>query len=444
MTTGYKITNDASTISLPELYADFCKKEIFTDVTLVSDDFLPLSAHRIVLGAASPVFQKLLTVQSNSQGSNSILYIKGIQHEILQLLIQFIYHGVVVVKADSIKSFIKVAEDLEIRDLCNEITRQEENLNIFNNEMDGMESVSDDYVMNELSEVEIQTLNEICLKNLEEEKELDLQEQKEDTIEKEIETKVNCIKKEKKCKLPRLCKDCGLTFMGSQKKHMRQHDKALKCCYCEFKTGSRKTLGEHKLSQHVNEYICKHCNYIATSKSLLRKHKTEIHPSSFLYNCDQCEYKGKLPELLTRHKEHYHSHDKSLVKQEDRPRKAETECSDCGKKYSEKSCLLKHIKSAHKGIKHICHLCGYKGTTSTCVKNHIKSMHEGITYSCDLCTSVFKFKGGLNSHIKSAHDGIRYACNFCDYKATQPNGLKYHEKALHFNKLLKIKSENGN
>ena len=67
MTTGYKITNDSSTVSLPELYADFCKKEIFTDVTLVSDDFLPLSAHRIVLGAASPVFQKLLTVQTNSQ-----------------------------------------------------------------------------------------------------------------------------------------------------------------------------------------------------------------------------------------------------------------------------------------------------------------------------------------------------------------------------------------
>ena len=50
---------------------------------------------------------------------------------------------------------------------------------------------------------------------------------------------------------------------------------------------------------------------------------------------------------------------------------------------------------------------------------------------CTTCGKGFSDKSNLNRHIKSQHEGITYSCNFCDYIAKRNSTLKEHKKASH-------------
>ena len=134
MEAGYKIKYVNPDFLVPKLYTEFCQKETFTDVTLVSDDLLPISAHRIVLGAASPVLQKLLTIQ---EPNHPILYLRGIKHDLLQLLLHFVYNGEVNVKEELIESFMKIAAELEIKELSQNISSEKLKVSDKSDENDG-------------------------------------------------------------------------------------------------------------------------------------------------------------------------------------------------------------------------------------------------------------------------------------------------------------------
>ena len=88
----------------------------FTDVTLVSDDLQVTAAHRLVLSRSSSTFQKLLMINSSA---NSTLYLRGINQNVLDLILQFIYTGEVDVPTDEITDFLKAANDLDISELKN-------------------------------------------------------------------------------------------------------------------------------------------------------------------------------------------------------------------------------------------------------------------------------------------------------------------------------------
>ena len=91
-------------------------ERIFTDVTLVSDDLQVTAAHRLVLSRSSSTFQKLLMMNSSA---NSTLYLRGINQNVLDLILQFIYTGEVDVPTDEITDFLKAANDLDISELKN-------------------------------------------------------------------------------------------------------------------------------------------------------------------------------------------------------------------------------------------------------------------------------------------------------------------------------------
>ena len=100
------------TLSSQELF----KEGSFTDVTLVSEDLQVSAAHRFVLSRASSTFKKLLLINSSA---NSMLYLRGISQNVLQLILQFIYTGEVDVPTDKITDFLKAANDLDISELKN-------------------------------------------------------------------------------------------------------------------------------------------------------------------------------------------------------------------------------------------------------------------------------------------------------------------------------------
>ena len=72
--------------SLAYLY----RNNIYTDVTLVSDDQILSHAHKFVLSAFSQVFSKLIV---NNPHSYPIIYLRGLHHRDLQTILVFIYLG---------------------------------------------------------------------------------------------------------------------------------------------------------------------------------------------------------------------------------------------------------------------------------------------------------------------------------------------------------------
>ena len=70
--------------------SDVIKEQSFCDVTLVSDDQKPFQAHRYVLSTFSPVLKEILLKNPHS---HPLIYLRGVNHQELDSILQFIYFG---------------------------------------------------------------------------------------------------------------------------------------------------------------------------------------------------------------------------------------------------------------------------------------------------------------------------------------------------------------
>lgn len=85
-------------------------------------------------------------------------------------------------------------------------------------------------------------------------------------------------------------------------------------------------------------------------------------------------------------------------------------CTECGKTYSRKSVLIKHMEE-----------------------------HTGVfskIFSCDFCDRIFRSSYNMQNHRRT-HTGEKpYRCNVCEYDVTTKSQLDRHLKTIsHMNKL---------
>ena len=85
----------------------------FTDVTLACED-QSINAHKVVLSACSPFFQKLLKTHSHPQ---PLIYMKGLKASSLTAIIDFLYLGEANVFQEELDSFLALAEELQLKGL---------------------------------------------------------------------------------------------------------------------------------------------------------------------------------------------------------------------------------------------------------------------------------------------------------------------------------------
>ena len=87
-----KLNLDWNTYSdhLREMLHEMMKSKELTDVTLVCDDKIQLKAHKIVLSACSSVFKSIINDLSQNC---SVIYLRGIQHQEMESILEFIYLG---------------------------------------------------------------------------------------------------------------------------------------------------------------------------------------------------------------------------------------------------------------------------------------------------------------------------------------------------------------
>ena len=85
-----------------------------SDVTLVSDDNKQIRAHKFVLSYSSPVFKNIIGNLNN----DAMIFLRGIRHQELTAILEFLYVGQVSIPKDRVDEFFKVASDLQIQSLC--------------------------------------------------------------------------------------------------------------------------------------------------------------------------------------------------------------------------------------------------------------------------------------------------------------------------------------
>ena len=89
----------------------------FADVTLISDDKVKFSAHKIVLSSCSSMFKFIL--KGNGNG-NSMLFLGGVSSTNLGFILDYIYQGEVNLYQEQLDSFLESSQRLEIEGLLGE------------------------------------------------------------------------------------------------------------------------------------------------------------------------------------------------------------------------------------------------------------------------------------------------------------------------------------
>jgi len=95
-------------------FRELREKKDFFDVTLACDDE-QIQAHKVILSACSQFFQNILR---RNPHQHPLLYLKGVKFTDLQLVLNYMYHGEVLVAQEELISFLAAAEELKVKGLA--------------------------------------------------------------------------------------------------------------------------------------------------------------------------------------------------------------------------------------------------------------------------------------------------------------------------------------
>ena len=95
----------------------------FTDVTLVCEDGQHMEAHKVILAASSPFFQKILQ-KSNTSGKHPkpLIYLRGCQSKDFASILDFLYFGEANVYLEDLDSLLAIAEEIQLKGLTGQTT----------------------------------------------------------------------------------------------------------------------------------------------------------------------------------------------------------------------------------------------------------------------------------------------------------------------------------
>ena len=98
--------------NLSNAFNELRNDEDFFDITLITEES-EIRCHKLILGACSPHFKQIIKRLQSVQ--NPAIYLRGVRHEDIKNVLEFMYLGVVNVSQDDLDSFLAVAQDLCIK-----------------------------------------------------------------------------------------------------------------------------------------------------------------------------------------------------------------------------------------------------------------------------------------------------------------------------------------
>ena len=112
------------------------------DVTLVSDDYKQVTAHKLVLSACSEYFKNIF--KNNWQGpfQHQLICLSGVSSDDLENVLNYVYNGEVQIYQDDLDRFLEVAQRLKLDGLLATQENQDQ-------EMNNVQNVQESYKMSE-------------------------------------------------------------------------------------------------------------------------------------------------------------------------------------------------------------------------------------------------------------------------------------------------------
>merc|ERR1712126_285363 len=288
---------------LREMLHEMMKSNELTDVTLVCDDKRQFKAHKIVLSACSSVFKSII---NDLPQNSSVIYLRGIQHQEMESILEFMYLGVATFYQERMNEFLNVAKSLEVKEISNQIEfglREDET------------SVYDDLNTKNVTKLDTDNQNEDVNEDIEN---IDRNEKSENVTKLDMDNQIEDVnvnediehidRNEKSENVPKSkkCYECDELFVNSltlMRHHNSIHKGVLKfqCGSCDKEYFRRQDLKLHVKSYHEGvKFPCNQCDKQFGHRRLLKMHVKSYH-ESVKFQCDQCDKQYGQRCVLNRH-----------------------------------------------------------------------------------------------------------------------------------------------
>ena len=317
---AYKIDWDNFPEQTTATIRDIYKNEKFSDVTLVSEDLREIKAHRIVISSCSSALRRILY---NVESPNPVLYLKGIKHQHLEAVLEFLYLGSVNIAQHDVTAVLAVARELKIHQLSSAQP-----------ERSGGGG-------GEVSAVTKHKMTEVVFFNNDCDDEAD---EAEADYYEEMDYNNSDVKGD--------CEE------ESEETHLSEAE--IKTSYSDYE----EEIADEDFVENVKvkEYRCTRCDINFSSYVELQLHKkTDDHPG-LKYPCPQCPYVAGTSADRKKHIENIHE-------------KKKHPCPQCDFEASSKGYLKIHLET-HDGVRHNCQFCNVQFTNKSNLQRHIKTRHS--------------------------------------------------------------------
>ncbi|XP_065086951.1 zinc finger protein 208-like [Ochlerotatus camptorhynchus] len=255
--------------------------------------------------------------------------------------------------------------------------------------------------------------------------------------------------------VPVPCKICGITLsslaQAQYHKKIMHKESRYKCPYC-----SRNYLEKKRLQNHVSKCVdntvpCDLCGLMFKNRTTANEHKkrfcrvTKASKKNQNDSFSEQEHSETIDSDLSakdysEQKSNLHQEKTSDIQEEtDSSNVIEkmlrplletglsgTNCSYCGKEFSNIESLYFHITSVHEVTK--CDICGITFTNTSRAKYH-KSLVHNSKYKCPHCSMKFFRKYRLQRHVFRCVD-LKVSCERCGRKFKDLNAVNDHKKRV--------------
>ena len=249
--------NLVSSLSLLRHSEDFC------DVTLVSDDEIPIQAHKVVLSASSHFFRNVLKLNKTP---TPLLYIRGVTNTLLGNLVEFLYKGEASVAENDLDNFLKLSKDLKVTGLSDndDVTNDSDDSPTVTEEKEKENLIPQIENIRKYKQVvkgprQLKHLNDTndCIENL------NLGEAVDDSVQE-------CPDKKDISEL-----DAKILEL------LEKRDRMWYCTICGLSKPKKSSMQAHIERHHIDfDQPCSSCDYVVNNRPALYQHMKRFHSSN--------------------------------------------------------------------------------------------------------------------------------------------------------------------
>ena len=455
--------------------------DLFTDVTLVSDDNKKVQAHKLILSAGSEFFRDILSDKSHP---HPMLCLDGISSENLEWILKYLYFGEVSVPHSSLQKFLKIAnkykcfglkeeepqqleeEKTDSKALDNEIIKicrnNEEQVSeplfedkqsiLADNRISDTGNESTFHKENEDVEIVEDSKHESDDKEISYIEKDDEGENSEPAFEddKSVVTETDIVDNRNEEALiieNEEVKNDVLTDLKEVKTILekKKNKPLFEFCRIDGKTISKNDLYEY-LKEHYHRrpdkiYKCNYCEHTSRLKDKLMEH-VQRHLTNLEFDCEICGKNLPTTKALRGHKYSKHEHAKRKKKGRKSVHKeykdrifinqiildeknvvAKTQTSVSPEQITDQLCTTSKLEA--------------QPAQAGRLKEHwtdfftFNKPQESIV--CNICNTHFKSQSSANIHYKTTHLGMRFPCHYCNHMATTKYLRRRHIRTKHLN-----------